>query len=58
MLFRNKKMTRDEYETELKHLYGEAMKRKDFRLAFDILEAGQAICVKGVMVRKVPDEEA
>ncbi len=37
------KMDREEYETELKDLYGRAMKSDDIRLAFDILRAGRDI---------------
>ena len=45
-------MKRKEYETELIELYGEAMKAKDFRLAFDILEAGRAIGLEGIAKTK------
>lgn len=36
-------MTKEEYETELKTLYGKALKDKDLRLAFDILVRGRDI---------------
>ncbi len=34
-------MNREEYETEMKNLYAMAIKDKDTRLAFDILQAGR-----------------
>ncbi|KKN59781.1 hypothetical protein LCGC14_0538710 [marine sediment metagenome] len=34
-------MDREKYEVELKRLYDDAIKAKDFRLAFDILTIGR-----------------
>lgn len=50
-------MKRDEYETELKSLYGKAMKGQDFRLAFDILEAGRAMGLEGMGVSRIETEK-
>lgn len=33
-------MLRNDYERELRHLYGKANKTEDFRLAFEILQVG------------------
>lgn len=50
-------MKRFEYETELKSLYGKAIKEKDFRLAFDILEAGRVMGLEGMSLDRVKAEE-
>ena len=49
-------MKRYEYETELKNLYGEVMKVKDFRLAFDILEAGRMLGLEGMSIARTDAE--
>ncbi len=41
-------MKREEYETQLKVLYGKVIKIEDFRLAFEILEAGRAMGLEGI----------
>lgn len=50
-------MKRFEYETELKALYEKAIKTEDFRLAFDILEAGRVLEVNGMSHKRKEAEE-
>ncbi len=39
-------MKKDEYEKELKHLYGLAIKQEDVRTALEILERGRAFGIE------------
>lgn len=41
-------MDKKEYETELKVLYGKAIKQESFSLALEILERGRAIGLEGI----------
>lgn len=50
-------MKHNEYETELKFLYGKAMKVQDFRLAFDILEVGRNLIEKDMDLARTETEE-